>query len=326
MRNLKILFGIFLLTVFMFATGCGNNQSASTQAPEQNKEQREPKETVRVITDHMGRQVEVPEHPERVIALNPLMTETLFALGVNPIAVPEEYKKFHPETNDLPSTSLQQSPNIEAIHQLKPDLIIAHMRNHGQMLDSLEETGAAVVFFNPGGEENPDPLMEVVRFFGKVLNREQEAAAYEQKIDTLSGELRQKTAACSVKSALVLKYGEGILVAQPGTFYGGLIARLGLENIVPADLPGASKESYLQFDMETITKEDPDLIFLLVEGQGQDDPQAIMAKYKNDPMWKELLAVKNNRLVIIPGKIGPGRISTEEALQTVANLICKDKQ
>ena len=312
---------------------CIRDRSASNQVSEQNKGQQETKgseekETakVRVITDHMGRQVEVPEHPEKVVALNPLMTETLFALGINPIAVPEEYKKFHPETKDLTSTSLQQTPNIEIIHQLKPDLIFAHTRNHGQMLDSLEETGAAVVFFNPGEGENPDPLMEVVRFFGKALNREKEAAEYEKRIDNLSEGLRQKTASCPVKSVLVLKYGEGILVAQPGTFYGGIITRLGLENIIPNDLPGSSKEGFLQFDMETITKKDPDLIFIFVEGQGQLDSGDIMAKYKNDPMWKGLSAVKNNRLVILPRKIGPGRISTEEALQMVSNLICKEKQ
>jgi iron complex transport system substrate-binding protein len=297
--------------------GCSGSQSATTQSDRQKQP--------RIITDHMGRQVEVPEKPERVIALNPLMAQTLFALGVTPTAVPEEYKQFHPEANALPSIGIQQSPNIEILHQLKPDLIFAHIRNDGQRLDSLETTGAAVVYYDPGAGENPDPLLEIVRFFGHILNREKEAAAYAQKIDDLSAVLRQKVASHSIKSALVLKHSEGILVSQPGTFYGGLVARLGLENIVPTDLPGSKKEIFLQYDFEKITEKNPDIILLLVEGKAQQDQSNILAKYKNDPKWKELTAIKNNRMVIIPGKVGPGRLSTEEALQTVANLICKDQ-
>ncbi len=331
MKSIKILFLVFIISTLLVMVGCNNNQSTASEPAAQKQEEtneenasQEKIDNVRIITDHMGRQVEVPVNPQKIIALNPVMTETIVTLGVTPIAVPEEYKMFHPEYKDLPSTSIQQTPNIEVLHQLKPDLIFAHIRNHGQMVEQLEATGAAVVYFNPG--KGNDPLLDVIRYFGHVTNRDVEADDYVQKIDTLSSELKKQVASCPIKSVVVLKYAENIMVAQPATFYGGLVARLGLENIVPSDLPGSSKESYLQYDMETIIQKNPEAMFIVVEGKGTQDNSEILAKYKNDPMWKEVTAVKENNMIIIPGKIGPGKISTEEALKKVAKLICSKQK
>ena len=49
--------------------------------------------------------------------------------------------------------------------------------------------------------------------------------------------------------------------------------------------------------------------------------EELLAMYRDDPMWKELSAVKNGRLYIVPLNVSPGRINSLDALDVLAELI-----
>lgn len=50
-------------------------------------------------------------------------------------------------------------------------------------------------------------------------------------------------------------------------------------------------------------------------------PEELLAMYKNDPMWQQLSAVKNNRVYIVPANVSPGRINVLDALEVTGKLL-----
>lgn len=337
MRKFRAGLSLLLVLCLMFTlAGCGEQSEQASTTKDQQGE-------VRIIHDDLGRDVEVPDQPQRVLAMNASMTEMVYQLGVVPVGKVSEYVIDHPETKDLPGISFENNPNIEMINKLEPDLIIAHAKNHAQILENLEATGVAVVCIDPLAAD--DQLIGRADLIGEALNREKEAAAYVKEIEEGADKLREKLAESPVKTAIFIQGGgQDIRAAQSFCFWGRLLGNLGIENIVPVKTGGGAKAGFINFDMETIIQKDPDAILILQpgfksgagkgqgpgknpgEGKGKNQnkdisPEELMAKYQNDPMWQQLSAVKNNRLYIVPDNIAPGKIGVLEALEATAKLI-----
>jgi iron complex transport system substrate-binding protein len=350
-KSKYLLIGFIAVFLSAAMAGCGTQpQQAATDSDDKQSE-------VRIVRDDLGREVQVPEEPKRVLALNSSMTEIVFDLGVVPVGKVSEYVISRPEARDLPGISFENTPNIEMINKLAPDLIIAHAKNHAAILDSLEATGAAVVCVDPSKAE--DQLVGRIDLIGEVLNRQGEAAAYAKKVEEKSARLREKIAGSPIKTALFIQGGsQNILAAQSFCFWGRLLSDLGIENIVPLKVSDTAKSGFITFDIETIIQKDPDAVLVLQpgfrsgDGQGKGkgqgagansngpgpaenqsqntgaaksmSPEELLAIYQNDPMWKQLSAVKNGKLIIVPANIAPGKINGLEALDVTAQLIAPE--
>ena len=282
--------------------------------------------TTRYITDNMGREVEVPSNPQRVLALKCSMIETLFDLGIVPVALVDEFEIYHPEAEGLPNIGKENTPNIELITQLAPDLIIAHTRNHSNMLESLEGTGAAVVFVDPSNYD--DQLIGDVAIIGEAVNRQAEANAYLANVQKTAEELRTVLAGCPLKSALWIQGGQqSISAAQSFCFWGELMNYLGLENIV-AKYPSSSKAGFIAFDIETVILEDPNVILILQPGFRSSSSETsnttkaeLFTMYCKSRMWKGLTAIKEGHTIIVPIEVSTGKMNILEALRTTAELV-----
>ncbi len=334
---------IMVLGLLVFTTGCSEKAEQTA-----NDSQKESQSNVSIIVDDLGREVEIPAEPQRVLALNASMTETLFDLGIVPVGKVSQYSIPRAEAEDLPDISLENSPNIEIINKIEPDLIIAHARNHAQIMDSLEATGAAVFYIDPSAAE--DQLLGKIDLIAQLLGRQIEADEYTKKVQEKAEELSQKIAASPIKTALLIQGGsQNIMAAQSFCFWGRLLACLGIENIVPEEVAKTSKAGFVTFDMETIIQKDPDAILILQPGfrspsgkggQGGNageqqksakgtnqqssesiSPEKLLSMYKDDPMWQKLSAVKNGQIYIIPSNVSPGRINVLEALDVMGELL-----
>ena len=328
-----VLVILSLCVVLVAAAGCGGEQNNAL--PDENDASgveggQEEAGEARFIKDDLGREVEVPHRPQRVLALNSAMMEMVLELGLVPVGKVSEYLVPRSEVQDLPELSFENSPNIEMINKLAPDLIIAHASNHGQIQDSLEATGAAVFYIDPGKAE--DQLIGSIALIGEVLGRQAEAAAHVQKVQEKAAELKGNLAGSPVKTALLVQGGsQTVRAAQNFCFWGRLLSFLGLENIVPEEVAKTTKAGFVNFDIETVLQKDPDALFILqpgfrsAGGEQQDTkgltPEELLDMYRNDPMWQQLSAVKNGRIYIVPDNVSPGRIGTLDALEVIAELL-----
>lgn len=316
-NNIFLIITILLLSLFL--TACNNNQSGSKDKNIE-EEVSDNNQISRIVTDHIGREVELPNTVERPIALTANLIEGLYNIGLEPVATVDNYN-IREEAKELPSVGLQGNINIEVIYSVNPDLIIAHSRHQSNLISSLEETGIPVFVYD-AGKAGTSPLYDSARFLGELLNRNEEAENYVKSVETYAAELKDKIAEkTNFKTALLIQDGDTITAAHPSTGYGGILTSLGLENIVPLDMAGSSSETFVSFDIESIIKADPDIILIRPSSNDKELAKIRLETYLNDPMWSSLSAVENGNIKFLPFRMHPSRATAEDIFTMGANTI-----
>ena len=99
--------------------------------------------SARTVTDQLGRTVQVPEHPHRLVCLMPSVVDDVYALGAGAdvIAV-TDYTKYPAEARTKPSVGSILAPSMETILSLHPDLVLGSAdMSHTETLQQLEQLG-----------------------------------------------------------------------------------------------------------------------------------------------------------------------------------------
>src|SRR5690242_10306467 len=92
-----------------------------------------------IFYDQLGRTVNLPCIPQRIISLVPSQTELLHSLGLEEEVIGITKFCVHPESWFRNKTRVggTKSINMEIVHQLSPDLIIANKEENTQ--EQVEE-------------------------------------------------------------------------------------------------------------------------------------------------------------------------------------------
>src|SRR6516225_5241643 len=94
--------------------------------------------------DDLGFRLELAHPPQRIVSLVPSWTETLFALGLGHAVVGVTRYCVEPAaTSTLPKIGGTKNPDIKAIVELSPDLVIANAEENRR--EDIEEIRAARV-------------------------------------------------------------------------------------------------------------------------------------------------------------------------------------
>ncbi len=288
-------------------------QGAKEQTPQLEVE-------TKVVVDELSRSVAIPKNPQRVVALTSAVMQSLYNIGITPVAKVEEYKVTK-EGMSLPSVGKTLTINIEAVYALEPDLIIASSRFHAALKESLEQSGSAVFFFDPD-KVGDISVVDLTAYIGNLLGREEAGEKYVQSIYSLAQELRADIVEpLGIKSAVMIQDGDTITAAQTASSYGAMLKLLGLENIVPTNLPGAGRASFVTYNIETILQQNPDVIFIVASSNDAASNQALLEKFENDEQWKHYTDQQGGRFVLLPFAANPNRSSIEDMLRITAQVL-----
>lgn len=280
----------------------------------------QPEVETKVVVDELSRSVVIPKDPQRVVALTSAVMQSLYNIGMAPVGRVEEYRVTK-EGMSLPSVGRTSAINIEAVYALEPDLIIASSRFHAALKESLEQSGAAVFFFDPD-KVGDISVVDLTAYIGNLLGREEEAKKYVQSIYSLAQELRAGIVEpLGIKSAVMIQDGDTITAAQTASSYGAMLRLLGLENIVGANLPGAGRASFVTYNIETILQQNPDVIFIVASSNNAASNQALLEKFENDEQWKHYTGQQGGRFVLLPFAANPNRSSIEDMLRITAQVL-----
>lgn len=276
----------------------------------------------KVVVDELSRSVVIPKDPQRVVALTSAVMESLYNIGMAPVGKVEEYRVTK-EGMSLPSVGKTLAIDIESVYALQPDLIIASSRFHAALRESLEQSGAAVFFFDPDkvGEIS---VVDLTKYIGDLLGREEEGMKYVQSIYSLAQELRTDIVEpLGIRTAVMIQDGDTITAAQTASSYGAMLKLLGLENIVGNNLPGAGKASFVTYSIETILQQNPDVIFIVASSNNAASNQALLEKFENDEQWKHYTGQQGRRFVLLPFAANPNRSSIQDMLRITAEVLKK---
>ncbi|MEB3860583.1 MAG: ABC transporter substrate-binding protein [Desulfurococcales archaeon] len=100
---------------------------------------------VKLYSEYLGREVEVPEEPERIVSLSPAITETLYLLGLEDRIVGVSYFCHKPErAREKPKVGSYYKAEADKIKSLEPDLILTTTGAQLGVVDDLVERGFTV--------------------------------------------------------------------------------------------------------------------------------------------------------------------------------------
>jgi iron complex transport system substrate-binding protein len=153
-RSYKLV--VLICLVGMTFAGCGRIEVAS------------PVVETREVRDDLGRTAHVPVKIERAISLAPSLTEMIFSIGAGDRLVGvTTYCNYPPETATIEKIGDTQTPNIEKIIALRPQVVFVSTASQLEAFTkTLEEQGIAVYVSNP---KSLDEILEALVRLGDLF-------------------------------------------------------------------------------------------------------------------------------------------------------------
>jgi cobalamin transport system substrate-binding protein len=212
------------------------------------------------VTDELGRTVNVPTNPERIVSLAPSVTETLFALGLGDRVVGvTSYCDYPPEATAKEKVGDTLRPSVEKIVALRADLVVASTASQlEQFIRKLDELDVPVYVSNP---RRVGEVAQAIEHIGALTGTSERARELSDSLQKRLADIDARVRAAPRPRVLILLSTEPLITAGGTTFLNDLVERAGGRSISAAETA-----EYPQYSLETAVAARPEVIFL----QAQD--------------------------------------------------------
>jgi len=243
----------------------------------------------RTVTDQIGRNVEVPVRPRRIVSLIPSLTEIVYELGRGDLLVgATKYAREPAAAADLPRVGTYLHLDIERIVALEPDLCLgAKDGNPQHLISRIEEMGIPVFAFDP---RTLAEIVESVRMLGELLDAEPEAAGIALSMEKKLAAVDRKVGRDRSRPGVFFLIDASPMVsAGSGTFIDRIITRAGGRNLA------AGPQSYPRYSWEDILSMQPEIVIIASMAGGYTEKQL-----KDEWMkWPGIPAVRDGRVYVV---------------------------
>jgi iron complex transport system substrate-binding protein len=245
----------------------------------------------RTLKDELGRTVEVPDHPHRVICLIPSVVDIIYSMGAGADVVAiSDFTKYPKEALQKPSIGLPLSPSMEAIVAQHPDLVLGSGDlNVLESAASLQRLGIPVFMVDPHGV---DGIYASILSIGKVLNREADAAALVARLRARVEMVKTRVAGKSKLRVLMAIWHDPVMTIGKKAFIGDLIEAAGGRSVTD-DIA----QEWPEVSLESIASRQPDAI-LFIKGS-----KLTAEELKTRPGWEHVKAVQQGRVYYVDDRI-----------------------
>lgn len=261
-------------------------------------------ETVKVV-DASGIYVDVPASPERIVVLPSTPIELIYALGEEKRIVGRgvPLPAYCPSAKDIPCVaSCSVGPNVEAMLDLKPDLVLMCASNGTKPTAALERLQAASipVLSLPSSCE-PDTLLPQIETLGLILDRQEKANEFVEFIEKYLGliEERTKDLGPDEKPTVYFECKEYKTVNEetPLQHHISLAGGTNIAANQSIERPIVSSEWVLETN--------PDIIIVGVKGESptEEEMRATRDEVMARPGLKDVKAVRDGKVYIISKKL-----------------------
>ena len=269
------------------------------------------------IVDMLGRSVEIPAKPARIVSISPTATEMLYIAGGTAVAR-DTSSTFPAKVLDLPELGGAYSPSFEAIAAQRADLILIEALSQARFLEPLSQLGPPVVAVRAA---SLDDITTGIKLIGQIIESDQIA---ERAAEDLSARVSSAIEGLSDgQSALILisDADRNLYVAKPQSYPGAIASLLKLSNPA-ADLPDSGTfPGFARISAEQLLIMDPDYVFTITPAP--EPAPRLSATLPRIPGFSNLRAITSGRMheidhVIFLRNQGP-RIA--EAVEAMAEIV-----
>ena len=200
------------------------------------------------MQDDLGAAVPLARPARRIVSLVPSLTEAIAVTAPDRLVGATDWCT-HPADLDVPRVRGTKNPDLAAVRDLSPDLVVANQEENRELdVRRLREAGVAVWVTRI--ETVADALDSMDRLFDVALGA---APEWLREARRLWGVAVPEPRA----SVAVPIWHDPWMVVGAGTYTGHLLARAGLANTM-ADLPGR----YPRVELADIEASGPDVVLL----------------------------------------------------------------
>jgi len=264
----------------------------------------------RTVTDDLGRTVAIPKKVNRAISLAPSITESIFAAGAGDRLVGvTTYCNYPAETSAIEKVGDTQTPNIERIIALKPDIVFVSTASQLEAFtQTLAEQNIAVFVSNA---VSLDGAIAGIRKFGEIFETSAKANATAADIGRRANALNDRLKDQMKVRVFVQISKEPLFTIGKTSFLTETVEHAGAVSVTK-DIESA----YPKLSKETALALNPDAIII----SDSEDNREANDVFKNSP------AVKNGRVYKIDTDIisrpGPRLV---DAIEQIAGFLHGEK-
>ncbi|MBK8498158.1 MAG: ABC transporter substrate-binding protein [Flavobacteriales bacterium] len=182
---------------------------------------------MRGLVDQMGRTINVPSHPQRIISLVPSQTELLYDLGLAERVVGITKFCVHPETwfHSKHRVGGTKKVDMDKVRALKPDLIIGNKEENAKKdIQALEQEFPVWM----SDVRTLRDAANMIDSIGELTGTKEKATEILRGIAEVFGGLQPLD---EMRTAAYFIWREPYMVAGHGTFVNDMLLRCGLINV-----------------------------------------------------------------------------------------------
>ena len=272
------------------------------------------------ITDAFGREVSIPESPEKIAVVGSGSMRYFVYLGIDlddVCAVDYQDSKLNIQTVNvrpyaLANPEILEIPEVGAAKGVVDNekLLMSGAEilfmggassSNAEVANEIQEkTGIPVVMFYTGNYvTDAEKIQDTLLMLGEILGKEQRAKDLIAYFDAVEADLKKRVAGLSAGESVyiggVAYNGYHGLDGTDPTYYP--FAVLNIKNAA-GEVSSVSQTGYAQISKEKLLEWDPDFILVDLSTLTAAEGGALV-ELKNDPSYRELTAVKNSMVYTV---------------------------
>jgi iron complex transport system substrate-binding protein len=267
---------------------------------------------VKNVTDETGRRVAIPLNVQRIVTLAPNLTETIYALGLeDKLAGDTSYCDTPPAAKLKPHVGSPQTPSLEAIVALHPDLVLATTSiNRPETADALLRLGIPVYTSDPHTVRG---MLDSIARMADLVGAGEQGAALVAQLQARLDAVHTRIAELPLVHVLFVVWEDPLITIGQNTFIADALRWAGAESAIVAG------QNWPQLSIEEVVRVQPEYI-VLTPNHSESDAGSKSSELENlraRPAWKALKAVEAGHVVVASDEFdrpAPGLIGAIEQL------------
>ena len=247
----------------------------------------------KTVNDQVGRTVELPNDPQRIVSLAPSITEIIFQLDqAYRLKGVTQYSNYPEQASNLPKVGSYVRLDLERIVALKPDMCIAIKDgNPKDIVDRLQSMKIPVYVVNP---RDLDTVIRTIKEIGSLVNASRNATIVTNEMRKRLKWINGLVAHASERPRVFIQIGiSPIISAGSKTFIHDLILKAGGINVA------AGATAYPRYTREQVLALSPDIIIITSMAR-----QAAFQQIKKQwSRWPDMPAARNQRIFVVDSDV-----------------------
>lgn len=312
--KLKNLMSV-ILCGFLFM-GCGSSTSQTSQD----------------ILNNAQIETSVKENDVNISVASVAISQVLSEMNQEIVGRPTTKLELPDEYVAVPEIGSSFSPDFEKVLAVGTELLIGDYLFKDKIESTAKEYGIDTFYIDTS---TYDKFLYGIEELGKKINKEQEANEILQKFKEPLSNLSDSSNS-DLKVAIISGTSESNTLATEDSYVGSLVRALGVTNVATLysssdnnyqSTSHNSSNSYINLNLEQLLVNQPDVILIFGHGNIDEANNNFKKLFEENPAWKNLEAVKNNKIYNLdPNIFGTSaNMRIDEALTKLGEIFDDNK-